>query len=123
MLLRLGEQFVPASYPANLDPAFFRRVTRHQLIQRSLHRQLFLAERLSQLLDRRRLIRRINYRFQRRFSLFVSHMDLLCSGRSLDRFFSGSFLVLFFFFSVPSASSVSSVLISCLFFQLSTFNF
>src|SRR5713226_5715039 len=29
MLLRLGEQFVPARYPANLDPAFFRRVTRH----------------------------------------------------------------------------------------------
>src|SRR6266849_4537855 len=50
-------------------------------------------------------------------------MALLCSDRSLDRFFSGSFLVLFLFFSVPSASSVSSVLISCLFFQLSTFNF
>jgi len=50
MLLRLGEQFVPASYPANLDPALFRRVTRHQLIQRSLHRQLLFPEGFRQLL-------------------------------------------------------------------------
>src|SRR5713101_7542962 len=73
MLLRLRIQLVPACHRANLDPALFGRIARHQLIQRSLHRQLFLAQRLRQLLDRSRLIRRINNRFQRRFSFFVSH--------------------------------------------------
>src|SRR5229473_4668112 len=73
MLLRLGEQFVPASYPANLDPARFGSITCHQLVQRSLHRQLLFPEGLRQLLNRSRLIRRINDPFQRRFSLFVSH--------------------------------------------------
>src|SRR5713226_605145 len=67
MLLRLGVQLVSARHRANLDPALFGRIARHQLIQRSLHRQLFLAQRLRQLLDRCRLVRRINNRFQRRF--------------------------------------------------------
>src|SRR6266851_2231103 len=73
MLLRLGVQLVSARHRANLDPALFGRIARHQFIQRSLHRQLFLAQRLRQLLDCSRLVRRINNRFQRRFSLFVSH--------------------------------------------------
>src|SRR6266481_4142084 len=73
MLLRLGVKFVPPRHRAHLDPALFRRVAPHQLVQRSLHRQLLLTERLRQLIDRRRLIRRINNRFECCFSLFVSH--------------------------------------------------
>src|SRR5260370_40801395 len=49
--------------------------------QGSLDRQLFLRQRLGQLLDRSRLIRRINNRFQRRFSLFVSHVCLAHGAR------------------------------------------
>src|SRR6266850_1618037 len=77
MLLRLGKQFVPARHLADLDPALLARVARHQLIQRSLHRQFLFPQRPRQLLDRRRLIRRINNRFQCRSSLFVSHNLLL----------------------------------------------
>src|SRR5882724_7080576 len=73
MLLRLGEQFVPARHLANLDPALFARIARHQLIQRSLHRQFLFPQRPGQLLDRRRLIRRVNNRFQCRSSLFARH--------------------------------------------------
>src|SRR5438477_766639 len=84
MLLRLGINFVPTRHSANFDPAFFASVARHQLIQRSLHRQLFFAERFRQLLDRRRLIRRINNRFQRRFSLFIRHsVQGLCESVGL----------------------------------------
>src|SRR5216684_786357 len=77
MLLRLGVQLVPARHRANLDTALLDRIARHQLIQRRLHLQLLFAERLRQLLNRRRLVRRINNRFQRRFSLFVSHRPFL----------------------------------------------
>src|SRR5216684_5638137 len=73
VLLRLRIQLVTARHRANLDPPLFRSIASHQLVQRSLHHQLFLAQRLSQLLDRSRLIRRINNRFECRFSLFVSH--------------------------------------------------
>src|SRR6267142_2834572 len=73
MLLRLRIQLVPARHRANLDPSPFRRIARHQFIQRRLHRQLLFPQRLRQLLDRRRLIRRINNRFQRRCSFFVCH--------------------------------------------------
>src|SRR6267143_3191069 len=77
MLLWFCIKFVPARHRPNLDPPRFRRIAGHQLIQRSLHRQLLLPQRLSQLLDRSWLIRRINNRFQRRFSLFVSHACLI----------------------------------------------
>src|SRR5216683_7382608 len=91
MLLRLRIQLVTARHRANLDPPLFRSIASHQLIQRSLHHQLFLAQRLSQLLDRSRLIRRINNRFECRFSLFVSHalfssLRILCV--KLSYFFS-----------------------------------
>src|SRR5229473_1465942 len=100
MLLRLRIKFVPARHRAHFDPPRFGSVAGHQLVQRSLHRQLLLPQRLRQLLDRSRLIRRINNRFQRRFSLFVRHKVLLCSGRSFAFFCvpvltgkTGSFLV------------------------------
>src|SRR5208282_2726006 len=73
MLLRLRIQLVSASHRANLDPALFRAIARHQLIERSLHDKFLLAQRLSQLFDGRRLIRRINDRFQCSFSFFVRH--------------------------------------------------
>jgi len=76
MLLRLGVQFVPAGHRPNLDPALFARVTRHQLIERSLHNKLLFAKCLGQLLDGRRLIRRIDNRFQRSSSLFIGHAEL-----------------------------------------------
>src|SRR5689334_8408580 len=77
VLLRLRVHLVPARHRANLDPALFDRITRHQFIQRRLHRQLFFAQRLGQLLDRRRLVGRVNNRFQRRFPFFVIHSDSL----------------------------------------------
>src|SRR5258708_39923183 len=73
MLVWFAEQFVDVSLPATLDPALSLRVTRHQLLERSLARQLLFPEDLCQLLDRSRLIRRINYRFKCGFSLFVCH--------------------------------------------------
>src|SRR6202158_3680110 len=109
MLLRLGIQLVPARHRTNLDPALFRRTARHQFIQRRLHRQLFLPQRARQLMDRRRLVRRVNNRFQRRFSLFVSHA-LFSSLRIL--------CVL-----CVSALSFSFLLSYFLSFFLSTFNF
>src|SRR5712692_3609560 len=80
VLLRLGVHLVPACHRANLDPALLRRIAGHQFIQRSLHHQLLFAQRLRQLLDRRRLVRRKNNRFQRRSSLFVRHSFSLSSA-------------------------------------------
>src|SRR5579863_5112534 len=73
MLLRFGVHFVAARHRANLDPAFLRAIARHQFIKRRLHHQLLFTQRRGQLFDRGRLIRRVNYRFQRRSSLFVRH--------------------------------------------------
>jgi hypothetical protein len=83
MLLRLRVHLVPAGHRANLDPAFFRRIACHQFVQRRLHGQLFFAQRLCQLLDRRWLIRRINNRFQRRLPLFLGHSTSPASPRGL----------------------------------------
>src|SRR6266704_3658614 len=73
VVLWLGVHLVPARYRADFDSALFRCIARHQFIQRRLHRQLFFAKRVRELFDRRRLIRRVNNRFQRRSSLFVRH--------------------------------------------------
>src|SRR6266571_2963899 len=75
MVLRLGVHLVPAGYRANFDSALFCRVARYQLVQRRLHRQLFFPQRVRELFGRRRLIRRVNDRFQRRSSLFVRHRN------------------------------------------------
>ena len=63
MLLRLGIQLVTSRHSANFDPSLFRGITRHQLIQRRLHCQLFLAKRTRQLIDDSWLVRRIDDRF------------------------------------------------------------
>src|SRR3981189_3336179 len=104
MLLRLGEQFVPAPHPAHPRPPLFAGVARHQLVQRSLHRQFLFPQRPRQLLDGRRLIRRINNRFQCRSSLFASH-------------------AVFSSLRILSALSVSALFLPSLDLQLSTVNY
>src|SRR6266581_1627137 len=75
VMLWLGVHLVPAGYRADFDSALFCRVARYQLVQRRLHRQLFFPQRVRELFGRRRLIRRVNDRFQRRSSLFVRHRN------------------------------------------------
>ncbi len=88
MLLRFRIHLVAARHRADFNPALFGRVTRHQFVQRRLHHQLLFAQRAGQLLDRRRLVRRVNNRFQRRSSLFVRHIFWWHSHSWLCAFFS-----------------------------------
>src|SRR5690348_10608136 len=105
MLLRLGVHLVPARHRANLDPPLFRRVTRHQFIERRLHGQFFFAKRLRQLLDCRRLIRRVNNRFQRRFSLFIRHASTLFPALSASSVLKATFTLSMIF---PFATGLRS---------------
>src|SRR5580704_9414978 len=75
MVLRLRVHLVPARHRANLNPALFHRISRDQLVQRRLHRQLLFTQRRRQLVNRRRLIRGINNRFQCSLAFFISHLS------------------------------------------------